>query len=132
MSSFRATTRTNAASDGNGIDPAASFFEQRGSDGIGVEGAVLHAHSFPSAPLSRRDTQQHPVHFKAVCEFDHHLIDKLVAADGSGHRDHLHVGRHFRDKMRGVELAQLGLAAATGQHGDVIDVGVLDRILRRL
>src|SRR5690349_7890926 len=55
-----------------------------------------------------------------------HLVDKLVAPDGSGDRDHLHVGGHSWDEMRCAELSQLGFFTAARQHRNMIDVGVLD------
>jgi len=84
------------------------------------------------APAGRRDTRQHPVHLDAVGEFDDHLVDQLIDADSPRYRGHLHVGRHARDEMGRVKLAQLGVATATGQHRNMIDIGVCDHRRERL
>jgi hypothetical protein len=89
---------------------------------------------WPSAASSRSAgcPRQHPVHLDAVGEADDHLVDQLIAADGPRDRGHFHVGRHSRDEMGRVKLAQLGVTTAAGQHRNMIDIGVRDHRRERL
>ena len=92
--------------------------------------AVAEAHDrdqrYFHLAAGRRDPRQHPVDLDRVGESEDQLLDQLIAADGARQRGHRQIGRHFRDEMRGVELVQLGLPGAAGQHRDVVNVGVVD------
>jgi hypothetical protein len=59
-------------------------------------------------------------------ELEQHFIHELIVTDCLRDRNDLRVRRHLGNEAFGLELSQLLLAHAAGQHGDVVDVGVLD------
>ena len=78
-------------------------------------------------PLTGRlNARQHPRHFHSVGEREDHFVHQLIAAHSPRDGRQLGVGRHHRNEVFRIKLAQGRLTVAAREHGDVINVGVLD------
>src|SRR5437868_11399261 len=61
-----------------------------------------------------------------MAELEDHFIDKLVVTNRPLERNHLRIRRHLWDEMLRVEFPKLFSSDASGQHRNMVDIGILD------